>query len=117
MLHIAVDLERLVGHGTTFRAALSKMRTVENEYNPEFLRILESSGEPALAWKERLVHQDELDTSMVAAEDIRARNGLVLLAKGEPLSCPALERMHNLATEIGMVEPIHVLVPMEPAVN
>ena len=117
MLHIAVDLERLVGHGLTLRAALSKMRTAEGEYNSEFLRIIENSREPALDWNERFVRQHELDTSMIAAADIRARNGLVLLAKGEPLSCPALERMHSLASEIGMVEPIHVLVPAQPVVQ
>ena len=48
---------------------------------------------------------------MVANEDIRARNGLLLLTKGEQVSYPILERLRSFATEIGIVEPIQVLLP------
>jgi hypothetical protein len=34
-----------------------------------------------------------------------------LLTKGEPISTPNLERLRSFATEIGIVEPIQVLLP------
>jgi len=65
-------------------------------------------------WKPAAVGLGDLDTSMVANEDIRARNGLLLLTKGEQVSYPILERLRSFATEIGIVEPIQVLLPQGP---
>ena len=81
------------------------------EYNPELLEALKELGEPVLRWKPAVVGLGDLDTSMVANADIRARNGLLLLTKGEPISTPNLERLRSFATEIGIVEPIQVLLP------
>jgi hypothetical protein len=50
---------------------------------------------------------------MVADEDIRARNGQVLVPKGEQLTSPLLERLRSFATAVGIVEPIKVLLPQE----
>jgi hypothetical protein len=61
----------------------------------------------------RIVSLADLDTSMVANDDIRARNGLLLLAKGEQVSYPVLERLRSFAGEMGVVEPIQVLLPQE----
>jgi hypothetical protein len=72
-------------------------------------------GEPAPRWVPAAVTTGELDTSMVADEDIRARNGLVLNANGEQLTNPRLERLRSFATAVGIVQPISVLLPQESA--
>jgi response regulator RpfG family c-di-GMP phosphodiesterase len=113
MLHAAIDLERLVERGFDLHEAIAEMSDRKGEYNPELLQALEELGEPVFRWKPTIVSLADLDTSMVANDDIRARNGLLLLAKGEQVSYPVLERLRSFATEIGIVEPIQVLLPQE----
>ena len=110
-LHVAIDLERLAGRGFSLAEAIAEMSGRKGEYNPELLEALKELGEPVLRWKPAVVGLGDLDTSMVANEDIRARNGLLLLTKGEPISTPNLERLRSFATEIGIAEPIQVLLP------
>ena len=113
MLHVAIDLDRLVGRGMEFRDALRELRSRDGEYHPELLAALEEGGEPAQQWRTEAVAVEEVDTTMVANEDIRALNGMILLAQGQPVTYPLLERLRGFAEEIGVVEPVRVLVPEE----
>jgi response regulator RpfG family c-di-GMP phosphodiesterase len=115
ILHVAVELERLIRRGSDFREAIKEMRRWKGEYNPYLLDALDAAGEPSSRWAPASVSAVNLDTSMVADEDIRARNGQVLVPKGEQLTCPLLERLRSFATAVGIVEPIKVLLPQEVA--
>jgi hypothetical protein len=115
ILHVAVELERLIRRGSDFREAIKEMRRWKGEYNPYLLDALEAAGEPSSSWVPASVAAVNLDTSMVAAEDIRARNGQVLVPKGEQLTRPLLERLHSFSTAVGIVEPVEVLLPQEVA--
>jgi hypothetical protein len=115
ILHVAVELERLIRRGSDFREAIKEMRRWKGEYNPYLLDALDAAGEPSSHWTVASVTAVNLDTSMVADEDIRALNGQVLVPKGEQLTCPLLERLRCFATAVGIVEPIRVLLPQEAA--
>jgi len=115
ILHVAVELERLIRRGSDFQEAIKEMRRWKGEYNPYLLDALEAAGEPSSSWVPASVAAASLDTSMVADEDIRARNGQVLVPKGEQLTSPLLERLRSFATAVGVVEPIKVLLPQEVA--
>jgi len=82
----------------------------EGRVQPRVLEALKELGEPVLRWKPAVVGLGDLDTSMVANEDIRARNGLLLLTKENrfPRQPGAAA---SFATEIGIIEPIQVLLP------
>jgi hypothetical protein len=112
ILHVAVELERLIRRGTDFREAIREMRRWRGEYNPYLLDAL-AAGEPSSRWAPAIVLAAKLDTSMVADEDIRALNGQVLVPKGEQLTCPLLERLRSFATAVGIVEPVKVLSPQD----
>lgn len=114
ILHAAIDLERLIRRGSRFRDAIQELRGWEGEYNPTLLDALEAAGEPLTDWVPVSVNVVDLDTSMVADEDIRARNGMVLVAKGEQLTYPLRERVRSFATAVGIVEPVRVLSPQGP---
>ena len=113
ILHVAVELERLIRRGTDFREAIREMRRWRGENNPYLLDALEAAGEPSSRWAPAIVLAAKLDTSMVADEDIRALNGQVLVPKGEQLTCPLLERLRSFATAVGIVEPVKVLSPQD----
>jgi hypothetical protein len=115
ILHVAIELERLIRRGSNFREAITEMRRWNGEYNPDLLGALEAAGEPASRWAAVSVTADDLDTSMVADEDIRALNGLVLVGKGEQLTNPLLERLRSFAAAVGIVQPVRVLLPQEAA--
>lgn len=51
----------------------------------------------------------DLDTNMIADEDLKTRNGFVLLPKGQKLTYPVLARIRNYAANVGIAEPIAVL--------
>jgi response regulator RpfG family c-di-GMP phosphodiesterase len=115
ILHVAVELERLIRRGSDFQEAIQEMRRWKGEYNPYLLDVLDAAGEPSSRWAPASVNAVNLDTSMVANQDIRARNGQVLVPKGEQLTRPLLERLRSFATAVGIVEPIQVLMPQEVA--
>jgi response regulator RpfG family c-di-GMP phosphodiesterase len=115
ILHVAVELERLIRRGSDFQEAIQEMRRWKGEYNPYLLDVLDAAGEPSSRWAPASVTAAHLDTSMVADQDICALNGQVLVPKGEQLTRPLLERLRSFATAVGIVEPIQVLLPQEVA--
>jgi response regulator RpfG family c-di-GMP phosphodiesterase len=115
ILHVAVELERLIRRGSDFRGAIKEMRCWKGEYNPYLLDSLDAAGEPSSGWVPASVTIVDLDTSMVADEDIRALNGQVLVPKGEQLTDPLLERLRSFVAAVGIVEPIKVVLPQEVA--
>ena len=115
ILHVAVELERLIRRGSDFQEAIQEMRRWKGEYNPYLLDVLDAAGEPSSRWAPASVTAAHLDTSMVADQDIRALNGQVLVPKGEQLTRPLLERLRSFATAVGIVEPVKVLLPQEVA--
>jgi hypothetical protein len=113
ILHVAVELERLIRRGSDFGEAIKELRRWKGEYNPYLLDTLDAAGEPSSSWAPASVPAAKLDTSMVADEDICARNGQVLVPKGEQLTCPLLERLRSFAMAVGIIEPVKVLLPRE----
>jgi response regulator RpfG family c-di-GMP phosphodiesterase len=114
MLHAAIDLERLRRKRLKWEGALASMRRREGEYNPLLLDALERGGDPFASWTivPRTVAQ--LESSMVADQDIVSRNGVTLARLGEQLSLPSLERIRRLAEHAGIDEPIMMRVPAQP---
>ena len=47
---------------------------------------------------------------MVVDQDVRSKNGLLLLAKGQEVTPSVLGRLRAFASKTGIVEPIRVLV-------
>ncbi len=62
----------------------------------------------------------QVEEGMVFADDVRTRNGLLLIARGHEATTSMLERIRNLSPNLGVKEPIRVIVksriPVGPAV-
>lgn len=110
MLRLALDVDRLVAEGMSVRAAT---REVQKRHGHD-LRLLDAldgfQGRAASA-KVKAVRVDDLRTAMVLDEDVRARNGSVIVAKGREVNPVLIERLRNFAQGIGVVEPIRVRTP------
>ncbi len=58
-----------------------------------------------------MLRVSELNTTMIANQDICTSNGVLLLPKGEDLSMPMIEKLRGFARTVGIPQPISVLVP------
>jgi response regulator RpfG family c-di-GMP phosphodiesterase len=111
MLKVALDFDERLIRGMSPKAAVADMRQRAGEYNPRLLAALASlqlsGGDKGL----RTVFVRELRTGMILDEDVRGKNGLLLVAKGQEVTYPVLEFLRSFSKGIGVVEPFRVLVP------
>jgi response regulator RpfG family c-di-GMP phosphodiesterase len=114
MLHAAVDLEKLRRKRLNWESAIASMRKRQGDYSPMLLDTLARGGDPFASWTTIPRTVAQLESSMVADQDIVSRNGVLLARAGEQLSLPALERIRRLAAHAGVDEPIRMRVPAEP---
>ncbi len=108
MLKIAIDFDQLITRGIAYKTALDQMRA-QDKYNPDLLELLDKAFMSDVEKVVRVVRIHELDTLMIADEDVRAKNGLLLLSKGQDITYPVIERLRRFAQKIGVVEPFRVL--------
>ncbi len=119
ILKVALDFDGQIQHGTPPRAALSQMRHRSDPYPPRLLDALndlptgridqDSDGSVVemTVWK--------LQIGGFAYEDIRARNGLLLVPKWQEITSPILIRLRNFAGGIGLQEPFCIWQPTRKA--
>lgn len=108
LLKTALELDSRLARGMNAAAALVDMHTRPDECDPQLVTALQSldvhdQGGNALA-----VQAKDLITGMVLVEDVRARDGLLLVSKGQDVTPAVLERLHNFAQGTGVAEPILV---------
>jgi response regulator RpfG family c-di-GMP phosphodiesterase len=111
MLHVAVEYDLRTSRDQSCNEALTAMHAHAGEYNPRLLALLEPLGGMMGNVEIRAVRLAELDCSMIVHEDILAKNGMTLVAKGQVISLPVLERLRGFHQGMGVIEPVLVAVP------
>jgi len=109
MLKAALDLDQLVTREMQLKPALAEMGKGDL-YNPAVLYALKSLEVDDSNLEVRLVKIDQLTTRMVVDEDIKAKNGMLLLTRGTDVTFPVVIRLRGIARNLGVVEPFRVLV-------
>ena len=110
ILRTAIEFDRLAGIGKPRRDALDHMRQT-GLYHPVLLDALETVEVRTIERKVLMRLVSELNTTMVANQDICTRTGVLLLPKGEELTMPMIERLRGFAATVGISQPISVLIP------
>lgn len=110
VLKVALDFDQLIINGLPHREALAVLRARGNEYNTKLISALDSLELEELDRALKMVKVKELNTGMVADEDIEAQNGLLLVPKGQEITYPVIERLRNFSRHTGVLEPFRVLV-------
>jgi response regulator RpfG family c-di-GMP phosphodiesterase len=97
MLRIVADYDDLESRGTTRPAVLATMRNRSGVYDPRLLdayALAHGPSEPVEEVAEvRLV---ELRPGMVLADDVRHRNGSLLISRGYRVTAALIERLEHL---------------------
>lgn len=110
LLHVAIDFDDRLGRGQGGEAALAEMRH-RGEYDPTLLAALENIHLLENQFELRLVRVSELRLHMILDADVRARTGILLMARGQDVTYSVMECLRNFASRVGIVEPLRVLVP------
>jgi response regulator RpfG family c-di-GMP phosphodiesterase len=109
LLRAALDYDRLIYQGASHSEAIHRLFAGAECYNPEMITALENIIPPKQAGGTIIrVQFDDLIPGMVAAEDIRGHNGALIIEKGQEITWPVLQGLHNFIEHIGIREPISV---------
>lgn len=111
MLRVASHFDEQLARGVPQRSALAQMQARTDEYDASFVSAL-SNFESAESNKEiRIARVRDLNSLMVANEDIKSKNGLLLLAKGQEVTASMIARLRSFSCSIGVKEPFSVWAP------
>lgn len=109
ILKAVIDLDLQLFRGGGRGEALNWMRKQKNCYNPQVLDALET-----IQVEDRGqilgLNVSQISDGMVAAEDIMAKNGVMIIPKGQTITRTLLQGLKNFAMQVGVVEPIRVQI-------
>lgn len=109
LLRLAAELDRLEGGGLPGQAALAVLQSRPGEHEPRLLQALEAELAARSQADVQELPLSQVKPGMQLAEDLHARNGVLLVARGFQVSPGLLMKLQSL--EVGVREPIRVLVP------
>lgn len=109
ILKAVIDFDLHMFRGRSSGEALHMMRQEKGAYHPEIIKNLSTIK---VKRHERVMALKAADISigMVAAEDVVAKNGTLIIPKGQTISWPILQGLQNFAKQVGVVEPMKMLV-------
>jgi response regulator RpfG family c-di-GMP phosphodiesterase len=112
ILKVALDFDQLVIRGLSYKDSLSKLRLRPNVYNPQVVAALMNLRMDEVDVEIKQVRVGDLDTDIaaVACEDILAKNGLLLVSKGQELTYPLLVHLRLFSQTVGVKEPFRVQI-------
>jgi response regulator RpfG family c-di-GMP phosphodiesterase len=110
ILKIAIDFDTLLHRGMRWSQILHQFGEQSGSYNPELIEILAQ-----LKFEdehERILSLDLQDISvgMIAEQDIKALNGVLIAPKGQEVTWSLLQGLKNFSRQVGIKEPILVRV-------
>jgi response regulator RpfG family c-di-GMP phosphodiesterase len=112
LLKIALDFDEQTVRGASIDTVLAQMKTRKEYYQPFVLALQEVKLEESQS-ETRRVSVIQLKSGMIIGEDVRAKNGLLLLAKGQEITESAIARVQGFAVTVGVKEPIMVTMPRD----
>ncbi len=110
MIKVALDFDHSVMIGMTREAALTKLRKKSTEYPNQLLITLEDLPEGLMGSATKPITIRELATGMILNEDVRAQNGMLIVAKGQEVTSILIERLQSFSKSVGVKEPFRVML-------
>ncbi len=116
-LKAATDLDVLEAQGLQGTMALDSLRARTGWYDPVILDAFEKlRGEQQRNGGVMHVPLHQVQTGMIFAEDVKARSGLLLIARGQEVTPSLVQRIKNLALTSKISDPVLVILPPQSAV-
>ena len=110
MLRLALALDRWVARGASVSSGLAEVKK-SGKHSTKLLDAMAGFRSSSRVDAVKAVFVREMRSGMVLDEDVRAKNGNVVVGKDRELSTALIGRLANFAAGAGLVEPIRVRVP------
>jgi len=110
MLKAALDFDRHLFRSMGRNEAVEVMRGQKKVYNPKILDIISKLKIERRDRQELNVTVQQISAGMIAAENIMAKNGVLIIPKGQTITLPLLQGLKNFSLQVGVVEPLRVLI-------
>ncbi|MDX2477486.1 MAG: response regulator [Gammaproteobacteria bacterium] len=109
ILKAVIDFDLQMFLGATRGEALKWMRQQKGCYNLKVIDALVSTKveEEVLTV---VLHVQDIVTGMIPVEDVMAKNGALIIPKGQTITWPLMQGLKNFARQVGVVEPIKLQV-------
>ncbi|MFH2122557.1 MAG: response regulator [Pseudomonadota bacterium] len=106
MLKVAIDYDLFRYQGMTHKDILHKMTIMPEVYNPEIVKALEGLKVKSEQGKVVNLRVKDIQTGMVAEEDVFANNGVMVIPRGQVVTWPILQGLDNFSRQVGIQEPV-----------
>jgi response regulator RpfG family c-di-GMP phosphodiesterase len=110
MLRIALALDRQVVAGRSLKDAIAAVRVTRDRYDPRLLASLDDLQETAGGAMIRMVRARELTPFMTFDDDVHAKSGMLVVARGQEATAAVIRRLQDMAQDLSLVEPFRVVV-------
>ena len=110
VLKTALDFDRLMFRGMGRTAAIDLMRDQKKVYNHEILEVISGLKIERREQQELSLLVNQISIGMVATKDVMAKNGVLIIPKGQTITSTLLQGLKNFSQQVGVVEPIGVMV-------
>jgi response regulator RpfG family c-di-GMP phosphodiesterase len=110
LLKVALDFDMLRSRGLDDMEAVNRLRAQPRTHDPDVLAALGEIVAQSESYVTKEVGLRDLAGGMILAEDLKTRNGLLLVCKGNEVTPSLCQRLENYARKAGIHEPIRVLV-------
>ena len=113
VLKVALDFDVAVTSGIPKGKALSRLEEKSHLYDASVLSALKKIIGIESKYEIRSITVKELQEGMILSEDVRSKDGLLLVAKGQEASRTVIKHLHSFSQTSKISEPIRVLIPLK----
>jgi response regulator RpfG family c-di-GMP phosphodiesterase len=111
LLKVVLDFDALETQAVAFDIALDTLRGRKGWYDPDLVQALASAvGRGAGGSTVREMRLRDVRPGMTFAEDVLAKTGVLLIARGQEVTLGLLERIKNFSEKIGVREPVRMII-------
>jgi response regulator RpfG family c-di-GMP phosphodiesterase len=113
ILKAVLVFDQDVSHGVEPALAIEMLRKTERSFDPVIVDALAKVEVEVPRYATWAVRIDEIQRGMLFDQDVRAVNGNLLVTRGQEATRTILEHLIRWAKNVGVDEPIRVLVPIQ----
>ncbi|BCO08225.1 response regulator receiver modulated metal-dependent phosphohydrolase [Desulfolithobacter dissulfuricans] len=110
LLKTTLDYDLLLYRGMEPAEAMRQMKRDRGAYIQALLRLLEKTKSQERPTEVISLKARDIAPGMIVQEDVFARNGVLLIPKGQEVTWPMIQSLSNFAQQVGIQEPIRVLI-------
>lgn len=111
MLHVALGFDRL-SSSHPISTAIRMMRERSGQYHPLIIKAMASVEKIEREMEVKLLEVHKIQPFMIADEEVRTKTGVLLMAVGQEVTKPILQRLSSFSRTVGVEEPVRMRIPI-----